>query len=321
MEDKSCHSTSHADIDSNATRNLPPAHYTFQVKNFSIVKTIDKCESAQFEVGGYQWKLVLHPNQNRNGKDQNGHISLYLSIEDTDELSHGWEVNTYIKFFVFDQIRDKYLCIQDAHGSVRRFHKLKTEWGFAHLFSHDTLNDPSNGYLVGDTFFGVEVFVIKGTFMGECFSMINEPQINYFTWRIWKYSALKDEEKHYSDQFVVGVHKCCKYVGLYLTSFIYTLDIGDERYGSQITSLSLFLKFDGSDTLFSKRGVYAKFKRAEDKGSSGCWFSDRVTSGIRKFLSLGHFSSSLSKTYLVGDCLIVECKIDVVSTTKDFIVG
>lgn len=38
-----------------ATRNLPPAHYTFQVKNFSIVKTIDKCESAQFEVGGYQW--------------------------------------------------------------------------------------------------------------------------------------------------------------------------------------------------------------------------------------------------------------------------
>ncbi|XP_042987384.1 uncharacterized protein LOC122315280 [Carya illinoinensis] len=226
MEDKSCHSTSHADIDSNgivrsATRNLPPAHYTFQVKNFSIVKTIDKCESAQFEVGGYQWKLVLHPNQNRNGKDQNGHISLYLSIEDTDELSHGWEVNTYIKFFVFDQIRDKYLCIQ---------------------------------------VFGVEVFVIKGTFMGECFSMINEPQINYFTWRIWKYSALKDEEKHYSDQFVVGVHKW-RLVLVKETCL-------DERYGSQITSLSLFLKFDGSDTLFSKRGVYAKFKRAEDKGSS-----------------------------------------------------
>ncbi|KAG2724813.1 hypothetical protein I3760_01G035800 [Carya illinoinensis] len=287
-----------------ATRNLPPAHYTFQVKNFSIVKTIDKCESAQFEVGGYQWKLVLHPNQNRNGKDQNGHISLYLSIEDTDELSHGWEVNTYIKFFVFDQIRDNYLCIQDAHGSVRRFHKLKTEWGFAHLLSHDTLNDPSNGYLV------------------ECFSMINEPQINYFTWRIWKYSALKDEEKHYSDQFVVGVHKW-RLVLVKETCL-------DERYGSQITSLSLFLKFDGSDTLFSKRGVYAKFKlRIRDQVNGlkhceqtcGCWFSDRITSGIRKFLSLGHFSSSLSKTYLVGDCLIVECKIDVVSTTKDFIVG
>ncbi|KAG6620657.1 hypothetical protein I3842_Q055800 [Carya illinoinensis] len=320
MEDKSCHSTTHADIDSNgivrsATRNLPPAHYTFQVKNFSIVKTIDKCESAQFEVGGYQWKLVLHPNQNRNGKDQNGHISLYLSIEDTDELSHGWEVNTYIKFSVFDQIRDNYLCIQDAHGSVRRFHKLKTEWGFAHLLSHDILNDPSNGYLVGDTcVFGVEVFVIKGTFMGECFSMINDPQINYFTWRICKYSALKDEEKHYSDQFVVGVHKW--YTCL------------DERYGSQITSLSLFLKFDGSDTLFSKRGVYAKFKlRIRDQVNGlkhceqtcGCWFSGRNTSnGIRKFLSLGH---SPSKPYLMGDCLIVECKIDVVSTTKDFIVG
>ncbi|XP_040991586.1 uncharacterized protein LOC121238671 [Juglans microcarpa x Juglans regia] len=111
--------------------------------------TIDKlCESAQFEVGGYQWKLVLHPNQDRNGEEK-GHISLCLAIEDTDELSHGWEVNTYIKFSVFDQIRDKYLCIQAR---------------------------------------------------------------TYFTWRINKLSvsALKDEELHYSDQFVLGGHKWFK---------------------------------------------------------------------------------------------------------------
>jgi hypothetical protein len=91
----------------------------------------------------------------------------------------------------------------DANGRVRRFHKLKTEWGFAQLLSHDTLNDSSNGYLLDDTcVFGVEVFVIKGTGRGETLSMINQPQPNYFTWRIDNYTTLKDKV-YYSEQFTV----------------------------------------------------------------------------------------------------------------------
>ncbi|KAF5463987.1 hypothetical protein F2P56_014105 [Juglans regia] len=251
-------------------------------------------------------KLVLHPNPDRNGEEK-GHISLYLAIEDTDELSHGWEVNTYIKFFVFDQIRDKYLCIQDAHGSVRRFHKLKTEWGFAHLLSHDTLKDPSNGYLVDDTcVFGVEVFVIKGTFKGECFSIINEPQCIYFTWWISKLSVsagLKDEELLYSDQFVVGGHKWMLTLVKHMTS-----EVGEFR------STCLSLKLAGSDTLFSSRRMFAKFKLRIIKGDKGVsWFPDRSTSknGTRHFLfKLGYCN-----------CLILECKIDLISSTKDFLLG
>jgi hypothetical protein len=91
----------------------------------------------------------------------------------------------------------------DANGRVRRFHKLMTEWGFARLLSHDTLNESSNGYLVDDTcVFGVEVFVIKGTCRGESLSMVNQPQPNYFTWRIDNYMALKDEV-YFSEQFTV----------------------------------------------------------------------------------------------------------------------
>jgi hypothetical protein len=80
---------------------------------------------------------------------------------------------------------------------------LKTEWGFDHLLSHETLNDSSNGYLVDDTCaFGVEVFVIKCTGKGESLSMINEPQSNVFTWRIDNFTDMKNEY-YYSEHFTV----------------------------------------------------------------------------------------------------------------------
>jgi hypothetical protein len=91
----------------------------------------------------------------------------------------------------------------DANGRLRRFHKLMTECGFARLLSHDTLNDSSNGYLVDDTcVFGVEVFVIKGTCRGEILSMVNQPQPNYFTWRIDNYTTMKNGLNR-SEQFTV----------------------------------------------------------------------------------------------------------------------
>jgi hypothetical protein len=92
----------------------------------------------------------------------------------------------------------------DANGRLRRFHKLKTEWGFARLISHDTLDNSSNGYLVDDTFvFGVEVSVIKDACRGETLSMVNQPQTNYFTWRIDKYTTSLKDKFNFSEQFTV----------------------------------------------------------------------------------------------------------------------
>jgi len=56
-------------------------------------------------------RLVLYPNgkKNSNGND---HISLYLAIAATETYPIGWGVNVHIRFFVFDQIRNKYLTIQ-----------------------------------------------------------------------------------------------------------------------------------------------------------------------------------------------------------------
>jgi hypothetical protein len=96
----------------------------------------------------------------------------------------------------------------DANGRVvRHFHKLKTEWGFSQLLSHETFNDPSNGYLVEDTCaFVVEVSIIKGTARGETLSLISEPQLDYFTWKIDNYMALK-EKVYFSEQFIVEDRK------------------------------------------------------------------------------------------------------------------
>jgi hypothetical protein len=47
---------------------------------------------------------------------------------------------------------------------------------------------------VDDTcIFGVKVFVIKGHFRGECLSMINQPQSDYFTWKNDEFMASKVE--------------------------------------------------------------------------------------------------------------------------------
>ncbi|XP_059462011.1 MATH domain and coiled-coil domain-containing protein At3g58210-like [Corylus avellana] len=252
--------------------------------------------------------LVLYPNGKKNS-NVNGHISLFLAIAATNDLSLGWEVNVHIRFFVFDQIRDKYLSIHDASGRVRRFHKLKTEWGFHQLLSHDTLNDLSNGYLIDDIcVFGVEVFVIKCNSKGESLSMINEPQSNIFTWKIDNFTASKDEAYN-SEHFTVEGRR-------------WKLRLYPKGYGTGAgTCLSLFLRFGDSETLPSNKKLYAKYKlRVRDQihgnhheKTVDHWFYDpSIGYGVHEFLSLRDLQDA-SKGYLVRDGLFIECKIYAIS--------
>lgn len=162
-------------------------------------------ESAVFEASGYKWTLSLYP---RGDKERNGeeHISLYLAIADRDNLPLGWEVNVNFKLFVFDQIQDKYMTVQDVNGKVRRFHKMKTEWGFAQLLTLSTFNDAANGYLINDTcVFGAEIFVVSYNGRGECLNLLTGLGTTY-TWKIDNFSSLQDKI-HYSDVFTIGKRK------------------------------------------------------------------------------------------------------------------
>ncbi|KAA8545761.1 hypothetical protein F0562_020788 [Nyssa sinensis] len=268
------------DIDGEVSRSLRavrPAHYLLNIQSFSTFyeTDIENYETGDFEAGGYKWKLCLYPNGNKK-RNVNDHISLYLVISDTKNLPHGWEVNIQFKFFVFDHIKDKYLTVQDGGGRVRRFHAIKTEWGFDQFLSLDTFKNVSNGYLCDDScILGAEVFVIHYAGEGECLSLIKAPAGNIYTWKVHNFSALSKEELS-SEEFKTGKGKwydfffvflefCCSQ----LKSIIYvasrnelrTLTLYPKGTASvEGESLSLFLSIADSATLPLNRKIYAKYK-------------------------------------------------------------
>ncbi|XP_059461998.1 uncharacterized protein LOC132190992 [Corylus avellana] len=300
MEDKTCHPLPHDDDEAGMKE--------------------EKCNSGQFEVGGYQWRLLLYPNGKKNSNG-NGHISLYLGIVTTDDLSLGWEVNANIRFYVFDQIRDKYMCIQDPNcywGFCKFLSKRDVQDsskgylvgdalfveckidGISMLLSYDILTDSSNGYLLDDTcVFGVEVLFIKDICKGESLSMISQPQRNYFTWKIDNYTALKDKV-YFSEQFTVGGQK-------------WKLRLEPEGSGIGLnTNLSLYLRLDDSKSLSLNRKLTDSYLTAD------YWFPKSGAGyGFRKFLAVRDLKDT-SKGYLLDDALFIECKIDVISAVKDF---
>ncbi|KAF3963818.1 hypothetical protein CMV_011832 [Castanea mollissima] len=167
---------------SRSTSDSPTMHFTVKIKSFSLLAkySMERYETGEFESGGYKWKLVIYPNGNKD-KNVTEHISLYLAIEAADLRPPGWEVHAIFRFFLYDQIRDNYLTIEDA----------------------------SNGYLVDDTcVFGAEVFVSKQRSMdkGECLELIKESITNKFAFRIENYSRLTADD-YDSNSFNVGNYK------------------------------------------------------------------------------------------------------------------
>ncbi|XP_058189549.1 uncharacterized protein LOC131307158 [Rhododendron vialii] len=175
-------------------------------------------------------------------------ISLYLGIADTKTPPPGWEVNVSFKLFVFDHIRDRYLTIQDGEGGIRRFHRMKMEWGFDKFIPLEIFNHASNGYLLEDCcVFGAEVFVVKHNGKGECVMTMKNPLNNTYTWKIDNVSKL-DGEVVLSEAFIVGEHK-------------WKLVIYPKGNGTaKDKSVSVFLKLDDWETLLPGWKVYAEYK-------------------------------------------------------------
>uniref|UniRef100_A0A7N0UCJ3 MATH domain-containing protein n=1 Tax=Kalanchoe fedtschenkoi TaxID=63787 RepID=A0A7N0UCJ3_KALFE len=189
--------------------DAPPAHYSVRIQNFSLLgkNSVDKYETGSFQAGGYKWKLILHPQGNKS-KDVEDHISLYLQMAETDALPPGWEVHVVFRFFLLDQINDKYLALQDAPGHGRRFYKMKTQWGFDRFVTLKAFNDSGNGHLVDDCcVFGAEVFIGKEKFSGngESLTMTKNVASHTHSWTVQNCSKL--ENKCYeSEPFTAGGH-------------------------------------------------------------------------------------------------------------------
>ena len=95
------------------------------------------------------------------------------------------------------------MCV-DVDGVIRRFHDIKTEWGFHKFLSLECFNDLSQGYLFNDCcVFGAELFVHERNAKREILTMIKGPINRTMDWKIENFSSL-DKVTYYSRIFQVG---------------------------------------------------------------------------------------------------------------------
>ncbi|XP_022146382.1 uncharacterized protein LOC111015610 [Momordica charantia] len=271
-------------------RDEKPLHYTLQIQPFSLLKTAlatssrDRYESPIFSVAGFKWKLAVYPSGDvkRNGSN---HISLYLVTAEDDIPT--LDLTVVFTILVYDNLRDNYLAVLD--GKVRRFHAMKKEWGFEKLVSLETFNDSSNGFLVDDCCaFGVDIFVMKCDGKGEALSLIKQPKNNKYTWKTNNFSQLDENMK----------------MSLYPK--------GSPKASPDY--LSLFLRCESLKELPQGCRVYAEFEIAV---LSKYWFEfGDLGLGFPDFMSLRDLNE-VTKGYICDDTLIVEVKINVVSTLKE----
>ncbi|KAL3714587.1 hypothetical protein ACJRO7_006490 [Eucalyptus globulus] len=242
-------------------RDVAPAHYELRIESFSLFAKNykEKYESNEFEAGGYKC---------RNGED---HISIYLAVSGTSPFQPGGAIHSTIRFSLYDQICDRYLTKQ---GRVTRFHASKVEWGVPRYLPLKIFADPSNGYLVDDTcVFGVEVFVIKSSGVGEC--VTTQKDCTSFTeeYVISRFADLGDDYLH-TEAFTIGVYEWK----------VRICPRGDlDNRGK---NLSMFLVLTDPDKLASGQKVIVRFIiRLKDKNGivlhqpEACtkWFSSSIT--------------------------------------------
>ncbi|EYU41015.1 hypothetical protein MIMGU_mgv1a025326mg [Erythranthe guttata] len=227
------------------TREASPSHFLIKIESFSLLEKcgIEKYETKVFAAGEYKWRLIIYPDgDNTFGKDRD-YVSVHLAMADTSSLPANFEVNVVFTIFLFNQISDNYL---PSLGITRRFHAMKSEWGFSKFISKEILLDPSNGYLVDDKcVFGAEVFVIKREAVTETLHLKNvdipykhDFKISNFSkllgvWESEKFSAGDQEWK-----IILYPKGNGKATGRYVSIFLHCVESKSTQWFSGSTSSS-----------------------------------------------------------------------------------
>ncbi|XP_054778267.1 uncharacterized protein LOC129286298 [Prosopis cineraria] len=291
----------------------PPAHYLMKIKSYSSLASrwTERYESGVFDAGGHKWRIVFYPRGKNKDNDGAEHISLYLEIVETKELPTGWEVLSHFKFFVHDQIKDKYLVIQYAKDDLKRFYPAKTEWGFDEFLPMNTFKDMENGYLVDDCcLFGAEVFVVQRTGQYECITSLPPSVVNRkYTWKLNNLSKYGPQRRQ-SELFTVEGTEWM--LEAYPRGF--TADVYDEYF-------SLYLIFKDKSQLPSSIKVFAEYTfRLKSQINSekiviraSSWFYPDDAFGWDNFVSLKDLES-----YILNDSVIIECQINFLSKIESF---
>ncbi|KAJ0093131.1 hypothetical protein Patl1_24767 [Pistacia atlantica] len=264
--------------------DTPPTHYQVIIQSFSLLfENAEKYESAEFEAGGYKWKLVLHPNGNKS-KNVEEHISHHLAMADATSLP------------------------PDSQRKQKRFRRLTPEWGFDQFIPITVFSDSSNGYLVDDTCeVGAEVFVRKerSTGKGECLKMIKDPGGFNHLWKIENLEKL-DSDYYDSREFTAAGYKWK------MQFYPKGIDSGTA------SDLSLYLVLAGLASLTPPPKIYAEYSLVLSNElwtslsyKENHWFSaSSRENGSANFIPL-RFCLEPAYKYLVNDCLFFRAAVTI----------
>ncbi|XP_074349161.1 uncharacterized protein LOC141688912 [Apium graveolens] len=264
-------------------------------------------------------RIVLLPDGHKEGYGD--HISIYLSVANKKSLADGKEVHAIYRFFLFDQIRGKYLTVQVIIRNARRFDSVKYKWGFSKFISLQEFEDPTNGFLVdGTCILGAEVYVIwssghviQSPGVRECLSISNFENVTYnYKWKVTGFSELVDDHC-FSDTFDVGSYKwrLC----------LYPKGDSDNRG----CSLSFFLDLMDPPKNFSAQHVKAEYtitlndqiNKKHHIHIDTNWFGPSTwhSWGWGSFIQLKDLKDRAKKGFIVDDCCEFEARMTLFCNT------
>ncbi|XP_012833083.1 PREDICTED: MATH domain and coiled-coil domain-containing protein At3g58210-like [Erythranthe guttata] len=94
------------------TRDAPPTHFLIKIESFSLLESnieFDKYVTKEFKAGKYKWRLIIYPNGEDNGGD-NDHVSVNLAMVATSSMPANWEINVMFNIFILNHNSGNYLC-------------------------------------------------------------------------------------------------------------------------------------------------------------------------------------------------------------------
>ncbi|EYU23182.1 hypothetical protein MIMGU_mgv1a024809mg [Erythranthe guttata] len=295
------------------TREVPPAHFLFKIKSFSLLEScgIQKYETKEFVAGNHKWRLIIYPDGDDNVGNDKNHISVYLAMVENSSLSANRVVNAVFSIFLFNQNSGNYLC---SLGITRRFQTMKSEWGFSKFISKKVMSEPSNGYLVDDKcVFGAEVFVVNTNALTGCLSLktgclsLKKTVTPYKRdWKIRNFSKLGDVWK--SETFKAGGKKW--------NVLLHTKGCG----GAKGNGVSIFLYYIGSESVKACFTIRIKNQVSEKHKikSSTQWFSDSTSNkwGWDSFMKLATINDPIKGFINEKNCCQLDIEISVEAVAR-----
>ena len=130
--------------------------FTWKIEGFSKLSAERKF-SESFEIGGYQWRLAVHPkgHERAGGND----LCLSLLVADEEVLPEGWAVRASFDLIVHHK-SDPEKSVRSEEPEYEVFNEEENDSSDLWFMKLDRLHDAENGFLVDDALtVGVQVRV------------------------------------------------------------------------------------------------------------------------------------------------------------------